>query len=118
MRLRTVLVSAGSALLLFGCMAKALSPAGGRVALVGEVPAGCTRLGEVVGLSPGGMRGDMSSPHDLELGARNDLRNRAAALGADTVQTTAREGIVTHSFAGHARPSQVRQTGVAFRCRS
>jgi len=38
--------------------------------------------------------------------------------GADTVQTVGREGIVTHSFAGHARPSQVRHTGVAWRCRS
>lgn len=118
MRRRTVLTSAGGALLVAGCMATPLSPAGARVALVGAAPAGCTRLGEVVGLSRGGMRGDASSRHDLELGARNDLLNRAAALGADTVQTTGREGIVTHSFAGHARPSQVRHTGVAWRCGS
>jgi len=116
MTLRT-LVCAGSALLLAGCMARSLSPAGGRVAVVPEAPPGCERLGDLVGLSHGGMRGDMSSPHDLELGARNDLRNRAARIGADTVQMTGREGIVTHGFAGHARPSQVRHTGVAWRCR-
>jgi hypothetical protein len=117
MRIRIVFAGIGSALALAGCMAKSLSPAGSQVAVVSEAPAGCERLGELAGLSPGGMRGDMSSPHDLELGARNDLRNRAALMGADTVQTLGREGIVTHSFAGHARPSQVRHTGVAWRCR-
>lgn len=117
MRLRTVFACAGSALLVAGCMAKSLSPAGAAVSVVSQAPAGCERLGELVGLSPGGMRGDMSSPHDLELGARNDLRNRAALMGADTVQMLGREGIVTHSFAGHARASQVRHTGVAWRCR-
>lgn len=118
MRFPIGFASAGLAALMAGCMATPLSPAGARVALVGAAPTGCTRLGEVVGLSRGGIRGDASSPHDLELGARNDLLNRAAMLGADTVQATGREGIVTHSFAGHARPSQVRHTGVAWRCGS
>lgn len=120
MKLRTVFACAGAALalLLAGCMAKSLSTEGGRVTVVDAAPEGCTRIGDLVGLSHGGMRGDMSSPHDLELGARNDLRNQAARMGADTIQTTGSEGIVTHSFAGHARASQVRHTGVAWRCRS
>ena len=78
-------------------------------------PEGCQRLGDVVGRSAGGMRGDMSSRHDLDLGARNDLRNRAARLGPDTVELVRLDGIVTHSFAGHARPSAVEAVGVAWR---
>lgn len=116
MRLRIALACAGSALLLAGCMARTLSPAGAQVVVVPQAPVGCQRMGELVGLSHGGMRGDATSAPDHELGARNDLRNQAALLGADTVQMTGREGIVTHSFAGHARPSQVRHTGVAWRC--
>lgn len=116
MRHRTILACAGSALVLSACMAKSLSPDGGRVTVVAEAPADCARLGELVGLSHGGMRGDMSSVHDLEVGARNDLRNQAARIGADTVQLLDSEGVVTHGFAGHARPSQVRHAGVAWHC--
>jgi hypothetical protein len=117
MRLPIVIALAASALLLTGCLAKPLSAAGAGVAVVPRAPAGCERLGDVVGRWGGGMRGDVSSIHDLELGARNDLRHRAAQLGADTVQEVRRDDIVTHSFAGHGRPSVVEISGVAWRCR-
>jgi hypothetical protein len=116
MRLEFAVAFAASMLLLSGCLAKPLSAGGAGVALVEGAPVGCERLGEVVGRSGGGMRGDLTSPHDLDLGARNDLRNRAARLGADTVEVVRLEGIVTHSFAGNGRPSAVQATGVAWRC--
>lgn len=116
MRLVLAVAAVSSALLLSGCLAKSLSSAGAGVTLVQSAPAGCERIGEVVGRSGGGMRGDLTSPHDLDLGARNDLRNRAARMGADTVQVLRLDGIVTHSFAGHGRPSVVEATGVAWRC--
>jgi hypothetical protein len=116
MRFRFVVLGAGSALLLTGCLAKSLSAAGAEVVTTSQAPRSCERIGDVAGSSGGALRGDMSSVRDLELGARNDLRNRAAELGADTVQIVRREGVTPQTFAGHASTSQVRYTGVAWRC--
>jgi hypothetical protein len=116
MKLRIAFLCAGGALALAGCLAKGLSDAGAGVTTTRQAPRGCARLGEVVGSSGSALRGDLSSPHDLDLGARNDLRNRAAALGADTVQMVRREGVTPQTFAGQSAPTQVRYTGIAWRC--
>jgi len=116
MRLRIAVLCTGSALLLAGCMVKSLSEAGADVTTVSQTPRGCERLGDVVGSTGGPLRGEVSSARDLDLGARNDLRNRAAELGADTVQIVRREGVSPQTFAGNSAPSQVRYTGIAWRC--
>jgi len=115
MRLRAFLLCAGSALLA-GCLAKSLSSGGAQVITVSRAPHGCERLGDVEGRSGGWIRGDVTSRQDLELGARNTLRNDAAKLGADTVQIVHREGVTTQTFAGTGDVNQVRYSGVAWRC--
>lgn len=119
MRPRTLLCGAAvaaAALLLAGCVAKRLSSAGAEVRTVSQPPGRCQRLGEVSGRSGGWVSGDVTSPRDLELGARNDLRNAAARLGADTVQILRREGTSGQTFSGHAAPNVVVYRGVAWRC--
>lgn len=119
MRLRLAFPSGAAALLLLsGCLAKTLSDAGAEVRTTTLAPRGCERVGDVEGLSGGMLRGEVSSPRDLDMGARNELRNRAAELGADTVHIVRREGVTPQTFAGHDSPSQVRYTGVAWRCGS
>jgi hypothetical protein len=116
MRLR--ILFATTALLLAGCQAKSLSDAGSQIATVSQVPRGCTRLGDVAGRSGGWISGDVTAPRDLELGARNDLRNQAAERGADTVQIVSRDGVDDRTFAGHGGKNEVRYEGVAWRCAS
>ena len=73
-KLATVIVVAG----LCGC-ATALSTSGKDVQLMkGDAPAGCTELGDVSGHGSG--MGD-----DALVSAQNEVRNNAAALGANVV---------------------------------
>jgi len=120
MSLRNLSLRAGlacAALLLAGCMAKTLSNAGSEVTTLSRAPRGCERLGDVAGASGGWVTGDMTSQRDLDLGARNDLRNAAAKLGADTVQIVRREGASERSFAGTSQPNRVHYSGIAWRCK-
>jgi hypothetical protein len=105
-----------AALLLSGCVAKSLSNAGSEVITVSQAPRGCERLGDVAGASGGWITGDVTSQRDLDMGARNDLRNAAAKLGADTVQIIRREGVSDRTFAGTSQPNRVHYSGVAWRC--
>jgi hypothetical protein len=108
--------AAGAALLLAGCVAKSLSSEGAEVTMTSKPPRGCERLGDVTGRSGGWLTGDVTSQKDLDAGARNELRNAAAKLGADTVQIVRREGTTAQTFAGHGEPNQVHYSGVAWRC--
>jgi hypothetical protein len=97
--------------------APTLLPGGaGHVTIVERAPRGCQRLGEVEGGAGGWLTGDFTSSEDLETSARNRLRKRAHALGADTVQIVHREGITAQSFAGASEPRRIRYRGVAWRC--
>lgn len=116
MRIHIAFLCAVAALGPTGCMAKRLSDGGATVTTVSRAPHRCERLGDVAGRSGGMLVGDMTSVRDLDLGARNDLRNRAAKLGADTVQIVHREGVTPDTFAGQSALNEVRFTGVAWRC--
>lgn len=105
-----------AALSALACTPKALSDQGEQVLMTHHEPAGCQRLGEVEGSQGGALSGDMTSRKDLDQGARNDLRNRAARLGADTVQIVRREGITPQTFAGSGEAHAVAYRGIAWRC--
>ncbi|MDF3837428.1 DUF4156 domain-containing protein [Cupriavidus basilensis] len=62
------------------------SPAATAVRITHNEPgAGCTYLGDVTGSQGDLVRGAVTSNADLETGARNDLKNKAAAMGGNVV---------------------------------
>ncbi len=75
-----------SAIVLTGCATAPATPQGAAVELVTQRPANCKFLGEVTGSHGNVFSGDFITDEKLIQGARNDLRNKAAALGANVVQ--------------------------------
>jgi hypothetical protein len=67
------------------CSAIQLTPEGAKVEIVSTVPTNCTLLGKVKGSQGNWLTGEYTSEDNLMQGSRNDARNRAAALGANTV---------------------------------
>jgi hypothetical protein len=98
------------------CTPKRLTDAGEEVVIVHRAPTGCQRLGEIEARQGGAVIGDFTSARDLEDGARNELRNRAAKLGANTVQIVKRDGMSRQQFAGSSDPNEVSFVGVGWRC--
>lgn len=72
--------------LLASCSAISPSREGESVELVTEKPAGnCKQLDRAIGSQGNWLTGDYTPSKDLFLGARNDLRNKAAEMGGNTV---------------------------------
>lgn len=62
------------------------SPAASSVRITSQEPgAHCQFLGDVTGSQGDFLRGSVTSNADLETGARNDLKNKAAAMGGNVV---------------------------------
>lgn len=78
-------LAAVSALVLAGCAATQTTQQGADVEIVTQKPAGCRLLGEVVGSQGNVFSGDFTTDENLLIGARNDLRNKAAAMGGNLV---------------------------------
>ncbi len=77
---------ASVALLIAGCSAIQVNPEAQQVEIHVEKPTGvCKQLGEAVGSQGGWLTGDYTSDKNLMVGARNDLRNSAAAMGGNYV---------------------------------
>lgn len=78
--------------LLSGCSATSINEQGQKVVIVQSMPqeyAGrCQFLGEVVGSQGNWLTGSWTPNKNIALGARNDLRNEAAKLGANVVVLT------------------------------
>src|SRR5687768_2826177 len=82
----TKMGAAVSVLLLVGCSAISTTKEGKSVELVTEKPPGnCKPLGDVVGSQGNWFTGDYTSNKNLLIGARNDLRNKAAGMGGNYV---------------------------------
>jgi Domain of unknown function (DUF4156) len=71
---------------LAGCAAKRIAPGAQTVLLVNEAPSNCQFLGEVVGSQGNWWTDDVTSTKNKMVGARNELRNQAFAMGATHVQ--------------------------------
>ena len=68
------------------CTPIALSPQASRVLATRQpAPAHCTFLGTVVGTQGGAFSGKYTSNENLAIGAMNDLKNKAAQIGANYV---------------------------------
>lgn len=86
MRISTLTTLLLSALVLGGCSAIALNTGAEKVRLTNREPdKACKFIGDVQGGQGGYWTGGYTTNENLELGARNDLKNKAAALGGNTV---------------------------------
>ena len=80
----TALVLLVSATTVIGCKASQLTGDGTRVVVLYDEPLGCERLGIVTGVG-GGLTGGYTKLSANEEAAENDVRNKAAELGATHV---------------------------------
>ena len=71
---------------LAGCAAKPIAPGARAVLIVHQTPSNCQFLGEVVGSQGNWWTDDVTSTKNKMVGARNELRNQAFAMGATHVQ--------------------------------
>lgn len=84
--MRILCYTALAALGLSGCAAKPLQPGAEHIYLSSTAPAAqCRYLGEVRGAQGNFWTAEFTSDEALLMGARNELRNRAATLGANYV---------------------------------
>jgi Domain of unknown function (DUF4156) len=85
MRHQLITATAFAILALAGCSATTVTPQAASVELVSAKPQGCKLLGEAVGSQGNAFSGDFTSNRDLMLGARNDLKNKAAEMRGNVV---------------------------------
>lgn len=100
-----------------GCSAITLEPGAEKVRIVRTEPGKeCEYLGEVTGDQGGWLTGGLTSNANLETGALNDLKNKAAKMGGNLVLIiTDRAG--STSYKGDSRQTNVVITGSVYRCR-
>lgn len=125
-RSRRYLPVAGTVLLMAlnaACSPVPLSAAARQVRIVTAEPSGCKYLGEVTGNQGNSFTGGFTSNADLETGARNDMKNQAAQVGANTVQLlttragqTGNFGVSQGSGGGSIEETNVTYVGVAYSC--
>ncbi len=70
---------------LIGCTAKPLEHGASKVRVMNSAPENCEFLGEVDGSQGNWLTADFTSDRDIIIGARNEMKNQANALGANTV---------------------------------
>jgi hypothetical protein len=101
-----------AALAVSGCSAPALSPQGANVAVSRNAPPpSCASVGYIVGEGGGTFGGKWIANDELIDYAMNDLRNKAASLGAGYVQSDPPQ-----LGNGHGTTTTVIITGTAYRC--
>ena len=111
-----------TATLLGGCAATALNPQAARVMVTKtQAPAGCVYVGSVVGEQGGSFAGRYTSNAHLAEGAFNDMKNKAAELGANYVvleDTHAGNTVSGDRNGVSGGQTDVTHVGNAFKCPS
>lgn len=119
-----IFVIAFLALALNACASIEVSPQAARVITSPNAPPkGCKYLGQVVGNQGNFFTGGFTSNRNLEEGAMNDLKNRAANLGANYVQLITNRAGNTGSISsfggdisGSMEQTNVTNLGNAYSC--
>ena len=62
-----------------------IKPGAAKVLITRTEPKGCEYMGDVTGNQGNSFTGGFTSNANLETGARNDMKNKAYAMGGDTV---------------------------------
>jgi hypothetical protein len=106
--------------LLSGCVATPLHPAAESVRVTHIEPKGeCKWLGDVTGSQGNSFTGQYTTNANLETGARNDLKNKAAKLGGNLVVLITERTGKTGDFGlegGPVHQTSVVLTGSVYRC--
>ncbi len=111
-------------LLMAGCAANTLNAGAERIRIVTSEPTGCQYLGEATGNQGNFFTGAWTSNANLETGARNEMKNEAARLGANTVQLlstragqTGSVNMSNGSGGGGSSQTNVVYVGAAYLCK-
>ncbi len=108
-------IAAGIAFLA-GCSSMALTPEAQKVVLSpNSPPQGCKYVGSVTGNQGNFVTGSFTSNSNLEQGAMNDVKNKAAGLGANYVQLMTNRAGVSGGQSGSSQ-TNVTYTGNAYSC--
>jgi hypothetical protein len=106
--------------LLAGCAATALQPGAEKVRVTNTEPTSeCEFLGDITGSQGDAFTGPFTSNENLETGARNDLKNKAAALGGNLVVLITERAGQTGSVSegsGSVQQTNVTLSGNVYRC--
>lgn len=102
---------------LAACAPTALAPGGAANVRITHNEPGkeCAFLGDVTGSQGNFLAGAITSNADLETGARNDLKNRAAALGGNVVYLLTQRAGQTGGK-DHQEQTNVTLSGNVYRC--
>ena len=101
------------------CAAVDLESGAQQVRIVTNEPQNCEYLGEVTGNQGNFLTGGFTSNANLETGARNDMKNQAHKLGANTVQMLTNRAGQTGTIgqgSGSMEQTNVTYTGIAYKC--
>ncbi|HCR35146.1 MAG TPA: DUF4156 domain-containing protein [Stenotrophomonas sp.] len=109
-------VLAALALLLSGCASTRLHGDATLVRLTHEEPKGCQFLGDITGSQGNFLTGSYTSNKNLESGARNDLKNQAAARGGNVIYLLTNRAGVTGRQGGGQAQTNVTLSGNVYRC--
>lgn len=102
-----------------GCAAVELESGAQQVRIMTTEPQGCEYLGEVTGSQGNFFTGGYTSNANLETGARNDMKNQAHKIGANTVQMLTNRAGQTGALgqgSGSMQQTNVTYTGIAYKC--
>lgn len=106
-----LLISAVAATFLVGCAAKNITPTATHIIVSpNKAPENCRFIGMVQGDQGNWFTGGWTPNKNLEAGAMNDLRNKAAEMGANYVELITNRASSTGS--GFEGSGSVHQTGV------
>ncbi len=101
--------------LLAGCASTPVTRHAAQVRVTHNEPVGCQFLGDVTGSQGNFLTGAYTSNKNLESGARNDLKNRSAAMGGNVVYLlTDRAGVTGRQ--GSQAQTNVTLSGNVYRC--
>lgn len=79
-------------------------------------PEKCVFLGDVTGSQGDPLTGLFTTSSDLETGARNDIKNRAMALGGNVVYLLTERAAESSLFTGETEQVSVTLSGNVYRC--
>ena len=106
-----------AALFLTGCAAIPLQPGAELIRVTNTEPGKeCQFLGDVTGSQGNRVSGRITSNASLETGARNDLKNKAVALGGNVVYLISQRAGYSTSHSGRAEQTNVTLSGSVYRC--
>lgn len=83
---------------LSGCVGQPIQVEAAQINLISSAPDNCELLGEVYGTQGNLVTGLFTTDEELISGAKNDVRNQALKLGANTLHITRTNPPRTHSL--------------------